>query len=144
MTEFKKYKRTNLAEMRPYQVGEVLSSKVSISSEDLKNGSPKVGDMIARNPENHNDQWLVAKKYFQENFEVTDSIMNTDTARINTLGNFATGYGQGWICRYSVNGRGIRLHETSQDGAFPTIREAIDDFLNRKALESLSPRDLVP
>jgi len=32
-------------------------------------GSPKVGDMIARNPKNHNDMWLVAKVYFEDNFE---------------------------------------------------------------------------
>ena len=43
--------------------------KVSISDADLKNGSPKIGDMIARNPKNHNDQWLVAEQYFKDNFE---------------------------------------------------------------------------
>jgi len=25
--------------------------------------------MIARNPKNHNDKWLVAKQYFEDNFE---------------------------------------------------------------------------
>jgi len=25
--------------------------------------------MIARNPENHKDQWYVARKYFEDNFE---------------------------------------------------------------------------
>lgn len=40
-----------------------------ISEEDKKAGSPKVGDMIARNPKNHLDKWLVAEKYFQDNFE---------------------------------------------------------------------------
>ena len=43
---------------------------VSVSNEDLNNGSPKVGDMIARNPKNHKDLWLVAKEYFEDNFEV--------------------------------------------------------------------------
>ena len=42
---------------------------VSISSEDRKNGSPKIGDMIARNPKNHKDQWLIAAQYFYDNFE---------------------------------------------------------------------------
>jgi len=68
MTEWKKYKRSAIAEMRTYEEGEVLEH-VSISEPDLENGSPKVGDMIARNPKNHNDQWLVAKQYFMENFE---------------------------------------------------------------------------
>lgn len=43
---------------------------VSISEADRKNGSPKIGDMIARNPENHKDQWLVAKNYYLENFRM--------------------------------------------------------------------------
>lgn len=43
--------------------------RVSISDADRKNGSPKIGDMIARNPKNHFDQWLVAKQYFEDNFE---------------------------------------------------------------------------
>ena len=67
--EFKKYRRTNIAEMRPYLEGEILPEEVSISDTDKKNGSPKVGDMIARNPNNHEDQWLVAAKYFEGNFE---------------------------------------------------------------------------
>ena len=69
MSEWKKYQRKGLSEMRPYVAGEVLRMDVSISDADLKDGSPKIGDMIARNPKNHNDQWLVAKKYFEENLE---------------------------------------------------------------------------
>jgi hypothetical protein len=42
---------------------------VSISLPDLEAGSPKAGDMIARNPKNHDDQWLVAAAYFADNFE---------------------------------------------------------------------------
>lgn len=64
-----KYRRTNIAEMRPYEEGEVLPAKVSISQADKDNGSPKNGDMIARNPLNHEDQWLVAEDYFNQNFE---------------------------------------------------------------------------
>lgn len=55
--------------MRPYQVGEDMT-KISISQPDEMNGSPKVGDMIARNPKNHDDQWLVAKQYFEDNLEL--------------------------------------------------------------------------
>ena len=54
--------------MRPYVHGEDPTA-FSISDADVKNGSPWVGDMIARNPINHNDQWLVAKKYFEDNLE---------------------------------------------------------------------------
>ena len=68
-SEFRKYRRTNIAEMRPYVEGEQLDGRVSISEADRENGSPKPGDMIARNPENHDDQWLVAADYFAANFE---------------------------------------------------------------------------
>jgi hypothetical protein len=67
--EFKQYRRKSISEMRPYIAGEILDSKVSISEADKNNGSPKVGDMIARNPKNHNDQWLVAGQYFMDNLE---------------------------------------------------------------------------
>ena len=67
--EFKQYRRKSISEMRPYQEGEILDEKVSISEADKLNGSPKIGYMIARNPKNHDDQWLVAKQYFEDNLE---------------------------------------------------------------------------
>ena len=73
--EFKQYRRTQIAEMRPVTQHEaenqdaILDNGISVSQVDLENGSPKVGDMIARNPKNHKDQWLVAKQYFNDNFE---------------------------------------------------------------------------
>jgi hypothetical protein len=68
MSEFKLYRRKGLSEMREYVDGEDISH-VSISQPDKENGSPKVGDMIARNPKNHADQWLVAAQYFADNIE---------------------------------------------------------------------------
>ena len=79
--KFKKYRRTNITEMRPVtfdeiELGRLITtsthgrSAISVSDVDLKNGSPKRGDMIARNPKNHKDQWLVAERYFRENFEL--------------------------------------------------------------------------
>jgi hypothetical protein len=67
MPDFKPYRRRSIAEMRPYQPGEDLAG-VSVAVVDSAAGSPKEGDMIARNPKNHADQWLVAAKYFAENF----------------------------------------------------------------------------
>lgn len=66
--KFKRFRRSQIAELRPYEPGEVLSG-VSISAPDREAGSPKLGDMIARNPVNHKDQWLVAAAYFATNFE---------------------------------------------------------------------------
>lgn len=68
MTTFKQYRRKQIAELRPYMDGDDLEG-VSISAEDRLAGSPKQGDMIARNPKNHADQWLVAAAYFAFNFE---------------------------------------------------------------------------
>lgn len=66
---FKQYRRKQIAELRPYVEGESLDPKVSITQADRDAGSPRPGDMIARNPANHEDQWLVARAYFEENFE---------------------------------------------------------------------------
>lgn len=80
MTNFRQYRRKQKAELRPVDKDDVdyylqhgsLSDnnlKISISSQDIMNGSPKIGDMIARSPKNHLDQWLVAEQYFKDNFE---------------------------------------------------------------------------
>ena len=75
MSEFKQYRRKQIAELRPATDVDFLSIRpgglISISAEDTKAGSPQPGDMIARNPKNHADQWLVAKQYFADNFEPT-------------------------------------------------------------------------
>lgn len=57
--------------MMPYEIGMDLTN-VSISQADLDNGSPKLGDMIARNPKNHDDKWLVAEAYFNDNLELVE------------------------------------------------------------------------
>ena len=74
--EFKKYRRTNIAEMRPVTSAELVNDRrgnnipeISISHVDIDKGSPKIGDIIARNPQNHKDQWLVSEEYFKDNFE---------------------------------------------------------------------------
>ena len=75
---FKKYIRTNITEMRPvskYEYEEsTLNAIISVSEADLINGSPKQGDMIARNPKNHEDQWLVAAEYFKDNFKLIEPV----------------------------------------------------------------------
>ena len=88
MCNFKQYRRKQIAELRYVTHDEcrgfhqstttkglmnpVLISdgvEISISEQDRKNGSPKIGDMIARNPKNRKDMWLVAEQYFLDNFE---------------------------------------------------------------------------
>jgi len=62
---FSQYERTNIAEMRPYILGEDLSGISVADADDPKNDM----GMIARNSKNHKDQWYVARKYFEDNFE---------------------------------------------------------------------------
>ncbi|MDV3814200.1 hypothetical protein CMU15_00445 [Elizabethkingia anophelis] len=88
MERFKKYIRKNISEMRPvteidivrynnlgflHISDEPFGNNVSISDADKQNGSPKLGDMIARNPKDNTDQWLVAEQYFKDNFEEVDN-----------------------------------------------------------------------
>lgn len=81
MSDFKKYRRTQISELRPVADFDVacfkaygkiqyeITGEISISETDLNNGSPKIGDMIGRNSKNHKDQWLIAEDYFKDNFE---------------------------------------------------------------------------
>ena len=84
MKEFKEYERSHIAEMREVTQADIdvfnnhkfihisdypFGYNVSISDADKNNGSPKIGDMIARNPKDYSDQWLVAEQYFKDNFK---------------------------------------------------------------------------
>lgn len=61
---WKEYRKTAVQEMRPYVPGEELTG-ISVSPED----TPEEGGMIARNADNHADQWYVAKDFFAKNYE---------------------------------------------------------------------------
>lgn len=91
MNTWKQYKRKGVSEMRPYIEGEDVS-KISITETDRQNGSPMLGDMIARNPKDHTDQWLVAKKYFEENLE--EVVLQPVIASHFSVENFP----KGWEC----------------------------------------------
>lgn len=68
MDDFKQYRRKQICEFRPWHPNDDMR-RISISANDKRAGSPKTGDMITRHPKNHADQWLVAAKYFEDNFE---------------------------------------------------------------------------
>ncbi len=69
MNDFREYKRTGSTLARPYVPGESALG-VTISLEQTQTGSPKEGDMIAMNPDNHADRWLITKEYFAKNFSL--------------------------------------------------------------------------
>jgi len=73
---FKKYRRTGISELRPVTELEVedglnalIDQYISISQADIDNGSPLLGDFIARDPKNHANKWLINAQYVQDNLE---------------------------------------------------------------------------
>jgi hypothetical protein len=76
VSEFAKYRRTNIAEMRGLNEVERehgILSGVSVSEPDLALATRDRAEFnrgfVARNPQNHADQWYVARAYFEANFE---------------------------------------------------------------------------
>ena len=61
------YVKRTLQEMVPWTEDSCMKI-VSISQADNDNGSPKKGDLIALNPLDPNDKWLVAEKYAKDNY----------------------------------------------------------------------------
>ena len=68
MSDYIQYRRIAIAEIAPWVPGFDMKH-VSVSQADLSDGSPREGDMIGRNPENHDDHWLIAADYFAANFK---------------------------------------------------------------------------
>ena len=82
---FKEYKRIGKAECEPWCQGYNMN-RVSISTADLENGSPKLGDMIARNPVNHADKWLIAAEYFKNNFKIAQPTGCNSCIHLTSMG----------------------------------------------------------
>lgn len=81
--EFIQYRRSQIAELRMYEPEEDMTM-ISVSVPDAEAGSPRLGDMIARNPKNHADQWLVAAQYFRDNFEPLHGEKTVDQSALVT------------------------------------------------------------
>lgn len=69
--EYKRFARKGIALMCDW-VPEMDMTGVSIPEADLKNGCPKIGDMIAVNPKNPDDRWLIEEQYHKDNFTPID------------------------------------------------------------------------
>jgi hypothetical protein len=67
VSSWKTYLRTGSCEARPYILGEDMTG-ISVNKEDVHEVSTTGGGMILRNPENHQDQWYVAKAFFANNY----------------------------------------------------------------------------
>ena len=99
MSEFKKYKRTNIAEMRPYVPGEDLSG---IGVREGINPDEDQG-YIARDPYNHEDKWYVTRSQFNKNFRELNADAMTFGAALELL---KAGYK---VQRRGWNGKGMFL-----------------------------------
>ena len=99
------YRKKTIQPMRPYVPGEDLTG-ISVSPED----TPEEGGMIAVNPKNPLDQWYVAKKFFEDNYEpalppnVTLGIMPPQTI--------------GWAIKQMWNGEKVRRSGWNGKGMF--------------------------
>lgn len=65
------YRNKCVTLMEPWYPGANMNG-VSVSVTDTLAGSPKDGDMIATNPKDPNDRWLVAAEYFADNYELAE------------------------------------------------------------------------
>ena len=172
--DFKRFQRKGLIELREVSeveiiggadssIGLLFGSSVSVNLEDINNGSPKRGDMIARNPDNHNDQWLVNADYFKKNYEPyvdgSKSLGNTDTnaakKNVNDIvfwGNGdtfkliskASSENEGWMKStkaLKIKCLGCVVQVTTQQG--DNVAEAITFVPNAKIKEELGADSVV-
>lgn len=63
------YRKTALHRLVPW-TEDMPMGYVSVSEADKENGSPKHGDMIAFNPNDSKDMWLVAQAFVEDNYEL--------------------------------------------------------------------------
>jgi len=62
---WKLYKSRAITQIRPYEVGEDLNG-ITMSPKH----EPEMGDMICRRYDKPDDQWLISKEYFMQNYEL--------------------------------------------------------------------------
>lgn len=66
--QFQNYSRITVVEMRPYVVDEDMTD-IYVDAVLAEHGHPKEGDMIARNPRDRDEMWLMTRENFVSNFE---------------------------------------------------------------------------
>ena len=68
---WKKYRKSTVTEIMPWSA-DVSMDAVSMGPEDRASGHPREGDMVARNPANPSDMWLLTKEFFEANYVSAD------------------------------------------------------------------------
>ena len=64
---YKQYRKKTPIDVMPWSE-DIDMSGVTVNPNDRYAGSPKLGDMIGRNPNNHADRWLISERYFAESY----------------------------------------------------------------------------
>jgi hypothetical protein len=78
MSEWQRFRRTAVAEMRAYEPGD--GKFISASEPDrplvlaIDRGDRPPSGFVARNPANHADQWYVAQEYAEANFDLANPL----------------------------------------------------------------------
>jgi len=62
------YRKKALQELTPWSE-DFPMDLVSVSAADIAKGSPKLGDMLACNPDDVCDWWLIEEQFFKDNYE---------------------------------------------------------------------------
>ena len=77
--DIKEFKETGKIKAKGYD-----DCKVSINYSDISYKlSPKIGDMIAINPKDPTDQWLIEEKYFKDNHETFLELFGIEPIIVN-------------------------------------------------------------
>lgn len=63
---WKTYRRRGYTQIRPW----TPDDKVMVTEIQQQQGSPKQGDMLCRDVENHEDTWLITETFFKNNYEL--------------------------------------------------------------------------
>lgn len=115
---------------------EIDMAGVSVSDADKAAGSPKPGDWIARNPQNHDDKWLVAADFYAQNYAPAAQIKNPRVLRVVEPG--ATYYVPTWFCK----GNKEDASALRQEGVFTeTLIQVSKEYLETVNVGDLASRE---
>jgi hypothetical protein len=76
-----KYIKKTQQELIPW-TKDMSMDLISVSEADKNNGSPKTGDMIAFNPKDETDMWLVSEQFFKDNYVPAIEETKTDNSQV--------------------------------------------------------------
>ena len=122
-TEYRDYVKHAAQPMRPYVPGEDLTG-VSVQPDTVV----REGDMIAINPEDPTDKWVVKQEFFLENYEAADAADQRMQREVDEMGDMFAYLFQAMERRFG------------KDKKFQALR---DEFLKLSPSEARTRRDML-